>query len=120
MVSLLPQVLFPGRLRLSDDGDVLRGRPDGAPLDEGARWVAKRDQKGAHEQERRRLWRALLLNIKAKLEAVESGISVFDEEFMAHIVLPKRLVELGTLPSCPTQRREAFEAREHRAPCEAR
>jgi len=25
---------------------------------------------------------------KAKLEAVEAGISVFDEEFLAHIVLP--------------------------------
>jgi len=32
--------------------------------------------------------RALALVIKAKLEAVESGITVFDDEFMAHIVLP--------------------------------
>jgi hypothetical protein len=28
------------------------------------------------------------LVIKAKLEAVESGIACFEEEFMAHIVLP--------------------------------
>jgi len=42
----------------------------------------------AHEQEIRRRWRALALAIKAKLEAVETGITTFDEEFLAHIVLP--------------------------------
>lgn len=31
---------------------------------------------------------ALALVVKAKLEAVESGISTFEQEFMAHIVLP--------------------------------
>ena len=36
----------------------------------------------------RRRWRAMAMVIKAKLEAVASGISVFDDEFMAHIVLP--------------------------------
>lgn len=40
------------------------------------------------EQACRQRWRALHLVIKAKLEAVECGISVFDEEFLAHIVLP--------------------------------
>jgi hypothetical protein len=39
-------------------------------------------------QEERQRWRALLLVIKAKLEAVESGIAQFEEEFMPHIVLP--------------------------------
>lgn len=38
--------------------------------------------------EEKRLWRALLLAIKAKLEVVESGIATFEEEFLAHIVLP--------------------------------
>lgn len=33
-------------------------------------------------------WRGLYLVVKAKLEAVESGISVFEEEFMAFIVDP--------------------------------
>jgi hypothetical protein len=42
----------------------------------------------AWEQATRQRWRALNLVIKAKLEAVESGISTFDEEFYAHIVLP--------------------------------
>jgi len=39
-------------------------------------------------QATRQRWRALLLVIKAKLEAVESEIVTFDDEFMAHIVLP--------------------------------
>lgn len=40
------------------------------------------------EQACRQRWRALALVIKAKLEAVESGISVFEDEFMANIVMP--------------------------------
>lgn len=36
----------------------------------------------------RQRWRALLLVIKAKLEAVESKITTFEDEFMAHIVMP--------------------------------
>jgi hypothetical protein len=41
------------------------------------------------EQDERRRWRALLLVVKAKLEAVDSGISVFEDEFLAHIVDPR-------------------------------
>jgi hypothetical protein len=39
------------------------------------------------EQACRQRWRALLLAIKAKLEAVESGITSFEKEFLAHIVM---------------------------------
>lgn len=42
----------------------------------------------AWEQGCRERWRALCLVIKAKLEAVESGISTFEQEFYAHIMLP--------------------------------
>lgn len=42
----------------------------------------------AYEQSVKQRWRALALVIKAKLEAVEAGITVFDDEFMAHIQLP--------------------------------
>lgn len=42
----------------------------------------------AYEQAIRSRWRALYLVIKAKLEAVESGITEFEDEFLAHIVLP--------------------------------
>lgn len=42
----------------------------------------------AWEQACRQSWRALALVIKAKLEAVEAEISSFEEEFLAHTVLP--------------------------------
>jgi hypothetical protein len=42
----------------------------------------------AMEQEQRRRWRSLALVVKAKLEAVESGIVTFENEFLAQIVLP--------------------------------
>lgn len=42
----------------------------------------------AYEQAVRQRWRALSLVVKAKLEAVASGITTFEDEFMAHIVLP--------------------------------
>lgn len=38
------------------------------------------------EKESRRRWRALALAIKAKLEAVDSGIETFEEAFLSHIV----------------------------------
>lgn len=42
----------------------------------------------AYEQGVRQRWRALALVIKAKLEAVETGIVTFESEFLAHIMLP--------------------------------
>lgn len=50
------------------------------PLPKGA------DKKS--EQVQRSRWRALLLCIKAKLEAVDSKIETFEEAFLAHVVLP--------------------------------
>jgi hypothetical protein len=41
-----------------------------------------------YEQGVRQRWRALVLAIKAKLEAVEAGISNFENEFLAWTVLP--------------------------------
>lgn len=51
----------------------------------------KRSDSQAHqewEKACRQRWRALALVVKAKLEAVESGITEFEDEFLAHIVLP--------------------------------
>lgn len=42
----------------------------------------------AWEQACRQRWRALALVIKAKLEAVEAGITTVEDEFLAHTVLP--------------------------------
>jgi hypothetical protein len=45
-------------------------------------------QRALLDQATRSAWRALLLVIKAKLEAVETGITTFEDEFLAHLVLP--------------------------------
>ena len=45
-------------------------------------------QAKAYDQAVRQRWRALALVIKAKLEAVAAGITVFEDEFLAHILLP--------------------------------
>lgn len=42
----------------------------------------------AYDQGIKQRWRALSLVIKAKLEAVESGVVTFEDEFLAHFVLP--------------------------------
>ncbi len=42
----------------------------------------------AWEQACRQRWRALALVIKAKLEAVECGITSIEDEFLSHIILP--------------------------------
>lgn len=42
----------------------------------------------AYEQATRQRWRALALAVKAKLEAVDAGIATFEQEFLAHIIMP--------------------------------
>jgi hypothetical protein len=60
-------------------------------------------------QRNRTLARALLLIIKAKLEAVVSGVSVFEDEFLANVVLPDgKLVAQQVRPSIAA----AYEGRE--------
>lgn len=54
-------------------------------------WPRERGKERAqrlYEQACRQRWRALALVIKAKLEAVETGITTFEAEFLAHIVMP--------------------------------
>lgn len=57
-------------------------------MTEQGRERAENAQEKTYEQATRQRWRALALVIKAKLEAVESGISEFQSEFLANIVLP--------------------------------
>lgn len=45
-------------------------------------------QNKSWEQACRQRWRALALVIKAKLEAVECGISTIEREFLANVVMP--------------------------------
>lgn len=42
----------------------------------------------AIDQANRQRWRALLLVIRAKIEAVEAGIAIFEQEFLAFLVQP--------------------------------
>jgi len=45
-------------------------------------------QRRAYDQAKRQRWRALVLIVKAKLEAIAAGISTIEREFMADVVLP--------------------------------
>lgn len=54
----------------------------------GRQMLTPERRMAAWEQACRQRWRALALVIKAKLEAVESGITTFEDEFLAHIVMP--------------------------------
>lgn len=63
-----------------DDDEIVR-------TPERRRPRSKASQNRAYDQAVRSRWRALLLCIRAKIEAVESGIETIDEAFMAQIVL---------------------------------
>jgi hypothetical protein len=56
--------------------------------DRAGRRRTETSMRAAYDQEIRRIWRSLLLVIKAKLEAVATGIVSLEEEFLAHVVLP--------------------------------
>lgn len=58
----------------------------------------------------RRRWRALVLVLKAKLEAVQSGITTFEQEFYAHILLP------GGMTVYEMSHKEVTKALEHGKP----
>lgn len=57
-------------------------------LTPGGRTRSPAQAETAWEQATRQIWRALLLVVKAKLEAIEAGISTFEQEFLAFITLP--------------------------------
>lgn len=52
------------------------------------RKIPESQQQARYDQACRARWRALLLIVKAKLEAVEAGISTIESEFLAHVALP--------------------------------
>lgn len=74
------RVMF--RLHLPDIDD------DRFALDGRGRERSQTAWANAYDQECRRLWRSLLLVIKAKLESVESGVESFEEAFLPQIVIP--------------------------------
>lgn len=72
-------------ISLPDPKDPKHRRIKGRYLERTAAGIAK-----VVDQEERTRWRALLLVIKAKLEAVESNIATFEDEFLAHVLLPNQ------------------------------
>lgn len=42
----------------------------------------------SHEQAIRTRWRALYIALRAKLEMAATGITTFEDEFLAHIIMP--------------------------------
>lgn len=54
----------------------------------GRRRTSREAIQTAWEQACRQRWRALALIIKAKLEAIESGITDFESEFLSNTLLP--------------------------------
>lgn len=87
-------------------------KPGGHEWAPGARPRTVKQREAAAAQEERQRWRALALVVKAKLEAVQAGIVTFEEEFLAHILLPSgetvgewaqpqldEVYELNTMPA---------------------
>ncbi len=64
----------PSDAKFTRDGNGKTRKPDVA----GRAW----------EQACRQSWRVLLLLVRAKLEAIESGVATFEEEFLANLVIP--------------------------------
>jgi hypothetical protein len=77
---------------------------------------AKKNPEGSRAQEVKRRWRALLLVVKAKLEAIDIGISTMHDEFLAFTMLPGNrtvsdliqpritaILEGSTLPLLPSK-----------------
>ena len=54
-------------------------------------------QERAYDQANRQRWRALYLVIKAKLEAIQSGISIYEQEFLAYVVDPATDLTIGDM-----------------------
>jgi hypothetical protein len=61
----------------------------------------------AYEQEVRRRWRALLLVLKAKLVAVDEGITTLEREFLADIMLASGVKVLEQIRPAIEETRQA-------------
>lgn len=63
----------------------------------GGLWRSEKQVVLAMQQADRQRWRALYLVIRAKLEAVEAGIAIFEQEFLSFIVVPGRNQTIGEI-----------------------
>jgi len=63
------------------NSDEIKNTPSG-------RYRPESQRKSALEQSMKQRWRVLALMVKAKLEAVESGITTIEEQFFGSLLLP--------------------------------
>lgn len=81
------RVVFVLPLPKFDDFKTKKTRPGGGYFVKTVNLTPEQQAK-AYEQGCREKWRALVLVVKAKLEAVRSGITTFEDEFAMHFVMP--------------------------------
>ncbi len=94
--------------------DLPMPSPDDFP-DYRARNGVKVSGQKRYDEEVRRCWRALLLVVKAKLVAVDEGITTLEREFLADVVLPDgETVMEKTRPAIEQARRAITNVRELR------
>jgi hypothetical protein len=75
------------------------------PRPKRGNYLRKRDGYGRNErqvtaamdQANRQRWRALYLVVRAKIEAVEAGLAIFEEEFLSFIVIPGANKTIGEI-----------------------
>jgi hypothetical protein len=72
-------------------------------------WRSRWSDEDLIEQEQRRSWRALILLVKAKLEAIAAGITTPEREFMPDLLMDDgRRLEEWALPALETRRLPAL------------
>lgn len=82
-------VLFRARDRFVKFTMQMPSADDSPERTESSRYKLKPEQREAWaESEARRRWRALALLVKAKLTGIADGIVTFEEEMLAHVVMP--------------------------------
>jgi hypothetical protein len=74
------------RFRLDRPKAKIAGKAQGWAVGRGGYMLSGGQLQAAIDQRNRQRWRVLCLVIKAKLEAVEAGVGIFEDEFLSFIV----------------------------------
>lgn len=70
---------------------------DDFAFNRGGQTRTETQKQQAYAQADRQRWRALYLVIRAKIEAVEADLAIFEEEFLAFIVVPGKNQTIGEI-----------------------